>query len=307
MKNSRFYGVYSKGFSLIELMVALAIGLFLLAGVFTVYVNGVQSTRVVDDQTVMVDNVRFALEAISADTRQAGVFGRVLPKVDAGGVINIDNTTAAGSVAAECYAGWALNVTNPIMVSNDAAPFGGPCISNYLQGDTLEVRGTLRTPVAAAAQQANAFYINSDVNTAQFYYGAVSPNTSARFADYNYYNHFYYIASFSDNAADGIPSLHRVSLQPGGVVSDQVLLSGVSNMQIQLGLNTDNSEDGTVDSYADASAGLNWAQVRSVQVTLTVVSQDSNYTGTNTVGGRRQMTVTSVTELRDMNLAKNNL
>ena len=76
-------------------------------------------------------------------------------------------------------------------------------------------------------------------------------------------------------------------------------------MQIQLGLNTDNSKDGTVDSYADASAGLNWAQVKSIQVTLTVLSQDSNYTGTNTVGGRRQMTVTSVTELRDINLAQN--
>jgi type IV pilus assembly protein PilW len=302
MKNSNSYLVcYSKGFSLVELMVALAIGLFLLAGVFTAYVNGVKSTRVVDDQTVMVDNVRFALESLNADLSQAGVFGRVLPRSDAGGLINIDNIAATASIVTECYAGWALNATNPVMVSDDAggAPYGAPCINNYLQGDTLEVRGTLRAPIAAAALQPNVFYINSDVNNARFFYGNVSPNASAGFADYNYYNNFYYIASFSDNPADGIPSLHRVSLLPGGVASDQVLLSGVSDMQIQLGIDT--NADGSVDSYVDATPGMNWGQVKSVQVTLTVLSLSSNYTGTNTTAGRRQMTVRNVTALRDIN------
>lgn len=291
-----------RGFTLVELLVALSIGLFLLAGVFAAYINGWQSSKVVDDQVVMVDNARFALETLGADLEQAGVFGRVLGKADENGIVNISNTAASASVVSECVADWALDVENPLMVFDDASalPYSAPCINNYLAGDVLEVRGSLRDAVADANLATDRFYINSDVNSAEFFYGNTSPAISKEARNYEYYAYTYYVAGASDTAADGLPSLHRVSLSSGGVVNDELLLSGVADLQIQLGMDSDN--DNLVDSYVNADANTNWGQVRSVQVTLTIVSANDNYTGANTQGGRRQTVVSKVTALRNINI-----
>ncbi|MDH5484260.1 MAG: prepilin-type N-terminal cleavage/methylation domain-containing protein, partial [Gammaproteobacteria bacterium] len=64
-----------KGFTLVELMVSIVIGLFLLAGVLTVFTNSRQSQRVVDEDVRMMDDARFALETIAYDLRHAGGYG----------------------------------------------------------------------------------------------------------------------------------------------------------------------------------------------------------------------------------------
>lgn len=252
------------GFSLIELMVALLIGLFLIAGVFKAYVNGRASQDVVSEQVDMLDNARFALETISADIRQAGVFGRVTDP------FRIDRTSTMPAVPTECAAGWAVNVDRPVMAFDEQDPYGGPCVNNYFQGDFLELRGSLRDPVAPLAN--DRIYINSDVNNAQFFYGAASPNISLTARDYDYYVTAYYIASDSDVAGDNLPSLHRISLQPGGLVVDQVLLAGVENFQVQIGLSIDDNDDGVTDriSYVDPQNVTDWSVAKSVQVWLIV-------------------------------------
>lgn len=267
-----------RGFSLVELMVALAIGLFLIAGVFKAYVNGRASQDVVDEQVDMVANARFALETISADIRQAGVFGRVTD------TFRVDTTTTMPAVPTECAAGWTVNVSQPIMAFNETDPYAAPCVSNYFQGDFLELRGTMRDPVAPLAN--DRIYINSDVNNAQFFYGTATPNISTAARNYDYYVSAYYIARDSDSAGDNIPSLHRITLQPGGLVVDQLLLAGVENFQVQIGLANDDNDDGVTDriSYVDPQNVVDWSAAKSVQVWLIVRSaaQSQSRMGTDT-------------------------
>ncbi|MFT7413441.1 MAG: type IV pilus assembly protein PilW [Methylophagaceae bacterium] len=64
-----------RGFTLIELMIALVLGLLLVAGVTQVFVANKQTYRVTDAHSRLQDNARFSLEVLSRDIRSAGYAG----------------------------------------------------------------------------------------------------------------------------------------------------------------------------------------------------------------------------------------
>ena len=63
------------GFSLIELMVSITIGLFLLAGATSLLVTSKGNYQVNDDLARIQENARIAMEYLSRDLRMAGYFG----------------------------------------------------------------------------------------------------------------------------------------------------------------------------------------------------------------------------------------
>ncbi len=63
------------GMTLIEIMIALLVGLFLLAGLYQIFISGKQSYRLSDGQSRMQENARYALEVLSHDIRLAGYMG----------------------------------------------------------------------------------------------------------------------------------------------------------------------------------------------------------------------------------------
>lgn len=258
------------GFNLIELMVAMAIGLFLIAGVFTAYLNGRGAQATVDNQVAMVDNARFALETIAADLRQAGVYGRINFANTAGTTKVKSPTLNNVNIPGQCQINWVINWAAAVAAFNNN-PYGA-CLTDYSQGDVIEMRYTLQTPIAAL--NASTIYVNSDVRSAEIFQGTASPNLSAAAQNYAYVVNAYYIAAFSDNPNDGIPSLRRVALQPDGTVTNQVLLSGIENMRIQVGLGSDTDNDGRSDSfqYVDAQNVASWSDAETVQVWLVVRS-----------------------------------
>ena len=72
--------------------------------------------------------------------------------------------------------------------------------------------------------------------------------------------HVYYVSSFTE-AGDNIPSLHRISLEAGPVLVDEMIVSGVENFQVQLGFDTQQPEpDGEANTYVNPdSTVINWA------------------------------------------------
>lgn len=78
MKNSRFHLVNRKpcaGLSLVELMIALALGLFLLVGVLQIFVGSKQTYNAVEQISRMQENARYAMHVISRAGRNAGYNG----------------------------------------------------------------------------------------------------------------------------------------------------------------------------------------------------------------------------------------
>jgi len=67
----------SRGFGLVEVLVAMTIGLILLGGAISMLSTNKWTYKVVEQQGRIQENARFALETISRDLRAAGYFGCV--------------------------------------------------------------------------------------------------------------------------------------------------------------------------------------------------------------------------------------
>jgi len=63
------------GFTLVELMVAMVVGLILMAGVLQIYLSSKQSDRVLTAEARMQENGRFAMHFLVHDLRMAGYMG----------------------------------------------------------------------------------------------------------------------------------------------------------------------------------------------------------------------------------------
>jgi len=66
---------FQRGLSLVELMIALVLGLLLTTGVISIFISSKQSYAQQDAQAQIQENVRFALEMIARDLRMAGYGG----------------------------------------------------------------------------------------------------------------------------------------------------------------------------------------------------------------------------------------
>src|SRR5687767_7260454 len=66
-----------RGFSLIELMTALTIGLLILAGLTSVFVNSSTAFSELRKTSEQIENGRFAIELLSSDLRHAGFYGEL--------------------------------------------------------------------------------------------------------------------------------------------------------------------------------------------------------------------------------------
>jgi len=63
------------GLTLVELMIAVVLGLLLVAGVIQIFVSNKQTYRVTEAHSRLQDNARFTLEVLSKDVRSAGYSG----------------------------------------------------------------------------------------------------------------------------------------------------------------------------------------------------------------------------------------
>ncbi len=93
------------GFSLIELMVAIVIALFLIGGVLTVEQGVKMAYQANDSLSQLEDNERFAMSTIAAIVQRAGYF----PNPNINTIVTAlpsDNTTTPQGASAPLQAGW---------------------------------------------------------------------------------------------------------------------------------------------------------------------------------------------------------
>jgi type IV pilus assembly protein PilW len=64
-----------KGFSLVEMLLAMALGLIIVTGIVQLFIGNSQSAAVIAGQARLQENARFAFEFISTAARRAGYFG----------------------------------------------------------------------------------------------------------------------------------------------------------------------------------------------------------------------------------------
>ena len=263
------------GYSLIELMIASAIGLFLVGVVSAAFIASQSSEKTGAAGQEISTNGDYAMSVIRRDLLLAGFQGITWATPTA-------PTTTIGTITNECLAaGFATNLRQNLWGSNDANPFSATCIpaANYSTGDVLVVRHASVNTTAAASRAANVIYFRSAYERGEVYKGTTVPTGQVQtpFFDYALETNVYYISPYTVSAAESplVPALYRLTLGAGPAMSAQLLASNIQDMQIQYGryttdLNTRyynaNSITGT---STDALAG-EWDDVSVVQIWLLV-------------------------------------
>lgn len=100
-----------QGLSLVELMIALVLGLVLSAGVFQVFTNSSQTYQLSDSLSNMQENLRFAVGRLQYETRMAGYRGCLIGRP----FNNLDSTNADYDVSVyggQPVAGWEADGTD---------------------------------------------------------------------------------------------------------------------------------------------------------------------------------------------------
>ena len=246
------HGNKQAGLTLVELMVALAIGSFLMIGAIQIYSQSRQSFVVNESIARVQETAQFAMDTIEADLRMASNWGRnsrplAVEGRSIGGTPN-PNTLPEPN---ECGDGWALDVA--MTVDGDNNGYALPCAAQggpQANTDSFTVRHATVAPVPL---QAGRLQIQTTRIQGQIFADGVVPAgfDPIQSSTHNLLVNSYYVAADS-NLIPGVPTLRRKSLGTiggGPGIVDQEIAPGVENMQIQLGIDVD--DDNTVDRYVN--------------------------------------------------------
>ena len=314
------------GLTLVELMVALAIGSFLMVGAVQIYSQSRQAFVVNESIARVQETAQFAMDTIEADLRMASNWGRNSRGLAVEGRSIVGDADPTGlnlpANALACGADWALDLGQPIDGDNNA--YALPCATTggaQLNSDVITVR---RASVQAVALEAGTLQVQSTrIQGKLFSDGAIPGDYSAAdSATHNLIVTSYYVSQASE-LIGGVPTLRRHRLVGGGVagprIVDEEVAPGVENIQLQLGIDVD--EDNTVDRYVNpgdpiydpAAAGFIpgarvitarvWMIIRSVDIEMGVQDQNDYEPGDVDLGvptdNYRRMLVSKTILLRN--------
>lgn len=301
MKLRTPYQSTQAGLSLVELMIAITIGLLLMAGLTAIFVNSNQARSEIEKTNRQIENGRYATQLLTDDLRLAGFVGEFDPATQPSPIALPDPCATTSA---------ALAAALPLHVQgyDNSAALG--CLSDIKSGtDVLVVRhastcfvGDTDCDAQAAgvpylqvslcnAQSGTPFNLNTD--TTQLTRTRIDCTTPARLRRYR--THIYFIAN-NDNPSDGMPTLKRAELGAGGFTIVP-LVEGIENLQIEYGIDTDcdgmpdiynASPDTFVATYTAPScptpATPNWRNVMAVKLNLLARNTEKtiDYTDTKT-------------------------
>ena len=241
------------GLTLVELMVALAIGSFLIIGAVQIYTQSRQAFVVNESIARVQETAQFAMDTIEADLRMASNWGRNSRglAVEGRSIVGDANPTGLTVPAPSCGDDWAFDLAKPIDGTDNgyalACAADGGSVGN---SDVITVR---RTTVQPMPLENGRLQVQSTRIQGQLFEDGNVPTgfTVADSSTHNLIVNSYYVAPTSQ-LMPGVPTLRRKTLTVDAgapAVEDQEVAPGVENIQIQLGIDVD--ADNTVDRYVN--------------------------------------------------------
>ena len=287
-----------RGVTLVELMIALAIGLLVTVAMLKVYVDASRMYRFNEGLARVQENGRFALEFIRRDARVAGFWGCYSDATLTNGV------SATSDAYINVGAGHITGTSDDGLNSSDSITFrsatgSGALVTSGMSGTgdsvTVESVGALSTNTAVLisdCEDGDLFQVTGIAGTALAHAAGananVSPNLNKAYAAgarvYEAREATFCIAPGADPAQ---PALRRlVNPTPGQTCASNgdELLEGIENMQILYGEDTDADADGangdgTANRYvAFGASGLDIDRIVSVRISLLARSLNNNLT-----------------------------
>jgi type IV pilus assembly protein PilW len=235
--------------TLVELTVAMAIGLFLIGGALFVYSQSRNSYRSGDSVSRLQESARFAIDTLEPDIRLARYWGlNVTPPAPAGVVVSCGGLDVTA---------FAIDFSRPADVRDETYDLPCPAFNDAPRAgsDVLILRhaepwanGVEPPPTDGRIQ------LRSTMNEGQLFSDGVPPGFAATAQQIHNLSINAWYVSDESSFDDTLPSLRRRTLRGDGTLADEEVIPGVENLQVQLGVDTDN--DGNVDRYVDGDHPL---------------------------------------------------
>jgi type IV pilus assembly protein PilW len=289
------------GFSLIELMIAIVLGLVVVGGIIAVLIASRKSYELQQGNNLNQQTLRFGMAQMDWSIRMADFWGGVKK----GSVFGSPAMSGLGG-SGSCDAAWVLDYKSGIRGYDGAGSFPiANCVddANYVAGsDVVVVRYADTTGYSPLTADYKATTVPS--RTSLFIVAGVGQQGYLFRQDeavpqsplgvnvgryvYPYQLEMYYLRPCSDPGADGkcgtgddgdvasrMPTLMRMGLDSTGALASEALVDGVE--QLQFDYATGSNKDGAwrSDNYVKAS-DLNapdWTKVIAVRASMVARSQ----------------------------------
>jgi type IV pilus assembly protein PilW len=260
----------ARGLTLVELMIALTIGLVIIAAASAMFLSSSASRRQIEQSADVIESGRYGLDMLSLDLSQAGFYGTLA--VPTGTTLDPCSTDPAS---------WADSLAIPARGLNNMQADPG-CVSRKAGTDAIFIQRASTCTVAdsgsgCAEDVGNAYLQVSECgleyNTTPF---VVAKGNDAAFV-------------LQTKACDGTTATKRklirriffvsdtdvlsyVDITLNGAMSAVPVVENIEQMQIVYAIDADN--DGTPDSFTPTPA--DWSQVIGARVWLLARSSDKS-------------------------------
>ena len=282
------------GMTLVEIMVAMTIGIILLLALGSLFVNSTRVFKVNDEFSRMQENGAYALNTIGNDLRMAGFYGHIASNdLAIQGAITITN---------DCGANWATTFTQSLGTGTHSEM---PCINddtNFLKDSfILVLRGATGIEVKPDDLNAGTLYVQSDPGGGILFQGDqykdLPESTKRAFLKkkpddpiipapiYPYQARAYYLRPCSrptgtdkegrpacdakDDNNQPIPTLVRQELA-GTTMTEVAIAEGIEAVRILYGLGTGGT--GAPVTYTETPTAEQFARVVTARISLLVRS-----------------------------------
>ncbi|MEN8821698.1 MAG: PilW family protein [Abyssibacter sp.] len=277
------------GFTLIELMVSVVIGLLVILSIGIVFTESSDNYRQDERMSAVQDNLRFAMAQLTADLEMTGFWTELHDPTD------IDVSDASLSISTDCgdTAGWAWVLTEPLEALDNPtaaeanAAFGCIDTGEVVPGqDIIAIKRVLGATTAAGALEDGTTYLETNGTEGQLFRSLSATNTpttplTGTVTNWEYHPTIYFIRDYHVTDGDGIPTLCRKYLlgSSSPAFSTECIAPGIERMQFEYGV--DSNANGSADRYFTADAVTDMDDVVSVRVMLLARSERPHAAYTN--------------------------
>lgn len=288
-----------RGITLVEMMVAMVVGLILMVGIVQLFVSNKQAYRIQEGANVLNENARYLMNQMQFNLRMADHWGGVeADDVEIDGDIGTIDDDCDGEAAA-------LRASGIFGVDGEAAsPLDCIPASDYVpNSDIVIVRfaDPVRVPSGKVAEREEEVFVRSAVGRRSIVFQGenlgdlpsdLTPEEAdaetvedeaavqADVANYQLRTFVYFLRpcasqdlgtpGICDAEDDNIPTLTRLSLQ-GLAMVEQDVIAGVEQMQLAYGI--DDNNDRSPDRYLsaeDVTDADDWDKVIDVKLSVLI-------------------------------------
>lgn len=271
------------GLTLVELVIAMVIGLVLIGATASVYIANKETYRTGEIVARMQENGRIALHVIADDLKMAGFLGNNSNPSLIARRRGATDQFGALPVTDDCADRWYVDLDSLLVVGNNQPPvvdstsFADRCLAGQGYQPTTDVIALKRADIdeirdddVGSPEHDARLLLRTDLVRGEFFLGGEplpAGMNDGLGTNRRWLAHVYFIAP---DAGTGIPELTRLDLGRGPEFNAREIVPGVQDLQVQLGIDTDG--DGMPDKFIEPG-GAPAANVIAARVWLLMRSE----------------------------------